>query len=350
MRKKILLISNFVFHYRINIYNYFYSEFAKLDYEFIVIANGAQKVKFDVLFPLIIKKFNSLTYIKFIKKLKPVAVINFIHLKDIIIFPVTYYCKLAGFPVIYWNFGINTKTPDSKLKNLLYYHLHNLSDAILLYSPLEKIFIKEKNHNKLNIAYNTLNLTDIDRSKFTDKNYLKSKYNIKEKHIILFVGRITPNKRLDILLKCFRNKDIAIVVAGQDIQDIHLELINETPNYYYIGEIPYDKKEIGNIFNSCDIFCIPGNIGLAIIEAFFWGKPVVTFEGRNSPEIYYLKDGYNGYKVKSPEDLENKISNLLNDPEKYNKMSQNATKTYEDSAHIKNMFKAFKETIKFVEK
>ena len=41
--KKILLISNYVFHYRITIYNHFYDEFKKLGYEFHVLSNQYQK-------------------------------------------------------------------------------------------------------------------------------------------------------------------------------------------------------------------------------------------------------------------------------------------------------------------
>ena len=345
--KKILLISNYVFHYRINNYNYFYDEFKKLGYEFHVLACDAQKTDFKIKFPLTIKEFDFFKYKKFIKNLKPAAVINFLHLKDKIIFPITYYCKLARIPVIYWNFGINITTPDAKFKNQLYYHIHSLSDAIILYSPAEKKFIRRKNHHKVFIAYNTLNFTLTDRTKYTDKNYLRDRYKIKEKHIILFVGRITPIKRLDILLECFRNKDIAIVVVGSGIRQEQLEIINNISNYYYLSEI-YNKEEIGRIFYSSDIFCIPGNFGLSLIEALFWRKPAVTFSKRNSPEIYYFKDGYNGYRVNSINEFEAKILNLLNNPAEYKIMAENARRTYEDKAHISKMLNGFKEAIEYV--
>lgn len=348
--KKILLISNYVFHYRINNYNYFYNEFIKLGYEFHVLACDAQKVDFKIEFPLTIKKFKALQYINFIRNLNPDVVINFLHLKDKIIFPVIYYCKLSRTPIIYWNFGINTATPDAKLKNQLYYHIHNCSDAIILYSPTEKKFIKTKNHHKIFIGYNTLNFTGIDRAKFTDREYLRTRYNIKEKHIILFVGRITPVKRLGILLECLRNKDIAIVIVGSGINHEQTEIIKNTSNYYYLGEISYDNDEISRIFYSSDILCIPGNFGLSLIEALFWGIPAVTFSKRGSPEIYYFKDGYNGYRVKSVKEFEDKISGLLSNPAEYSKMADNARRTYEEKAHIINMFNGFRKAIEYVEK
>lgn len=321
----------------------------KFGYEFNVLACEAQKVDFEIKFPLTIREFQTFKFIRFIKNLNPVAVINFLHLKNKIIFPITYYCKVAGIPVIYWNFGINLATPDAKFKNLLYYHIHRLSDAILLYSPAEIQIIKERNHHKVFVAYNTLNFTDIDREKFTDRNYLRERYKIKEKHIILFVARINPAKRLDILLKCFRNKNTAVVIIGPGIENEQIEIINNTSNYYYLGEI-FNKEEIGRIFYSTDIFCIPGNFGLSLVEALFWGKPAVTFYERGSPEKYYFKDGYNGYRVRSVSEFENKISALLSNPEKYKKMSENARRTYEDKAHIINMFNGFREAIEYAEK
>ena len=88
---------------------------------------------------------------------------------------------------------------------------------------------------------------------------------------------------------------------------------------------------------------------MSLIEALFWGKPVVTFSKRNSPEIYYFKEGYNGYRVNSVEEFEQKISDLLKNSAKYNEMAENVWKTYEDKAHISKMFEGFKEAIKFVE-
>ena len=76
--KKILLVSNYVFHYRIKNYNFFYDEFKKLGYEFTVLAEDAQKVDFEIKFSITTKKFNSYAYIKFIRNLKPSLLIFFI--------------------------------------------------------------------------------------------------------------------------------------------------------------------------------------------------------------------------------------------------------------------------------
>ena len=117
--KKILLISNYVFHYRISNYNYFYDEFYKLGYEFVVLACDAQNVNFSIKFPLLVEKFNIIKYKKLIDRINPAVIINFLHLKNLIFFPVVYYCKLKKIPVIYWNFGINTNTPNAIISKFL---------------------------------------------------------------------------------------------------------------------------------------------------------------------------------------------------------------------------------------
>ena len=46
-----------------------------------------------------------------------------------------------------------------------------------------------------------------------------------------------------------------------------------------------------------DVFAIPGHVGLGLNQAFYFGLPVVTEEGKHPPEIAYLKPGRNGFMV-----------------------------------------------------
>jgi glycosyltransferase involved in cell wall biosynthesis len=348
--KKILLISNYVFHYRINNYNYFYNKFKETGTAFSVLANGAQKVDFDFEVPITIMKFNLFKYIRYINKEKPDCIILFLHLKDMIIFPLIYYCRIKKIPVVYWNFGIDLGDPDHTLKNYLYRHIHCAVNAILLYSPNEYTYIKPKYHFKTFVANNTINMTDLESIKIQG-NVLRDVYQVKEKYIVLFVGRIIASKRVDVLLKCFRNEpDIAVVIAGRGITQEMLSIIKTQPNYYYLGEIKYDKIEISKIYHGADVVCIPGNVGLAIVEAFFWGKPLVTLKsikGLNSPEIFYLKDGENGYIANDEKEMEEKIIHLLGNPELYQQFSKRAKDIIMTEGHISKMFAGFNEVFNY---
>jgi glycosyltransferase involved in cell wall biosynthesis len=349
--KNVLLISNYVYHYRINNYNYFYKKFAESGINFQVLADGFQEVDYSLSVKCTRTELKIGPVTKFIKKNKPDCIILFLHLKDRVIFPLLFYCRLKGIPVVYWNFGIDLGEPDHKVKNFLYRRIHSLANSILLYSPNEKKYIKSKHHKKTFVANNTINMTEFSEVAFSG-NHLKEAYKIKEKNIILFVGRIIKVKRVDSLLRCFRNNpDVAVVIAGKGMPDEMLDIVDRNSNYYYLGEIKYDKLEMAKIYSSADIVCIPGNVGLAIIEAFFWGKPLVTLKSRkglNSPEIWYLLDGENGYISENEEDMELKILDLLSDSKLYNKFSKKAKDTSNNEAHIDQMHKGFMKAIDFV--
>ena len=188
--KKVLLVSNLVFHYRIRIYNYFNEEFEKSGYEFRVITNKIQKGIIEPNFKIDIAGPSFFSYLNYIRKYKPDYVITFLHLKNFRIFPITYFCKTRHIPVIYWNHGINLKTQHNKFKNRLYYHLHDVSDAIILYSSNEKRHIVSRNQPKVFIANNTLNLEDLNFNRDFQKDYrdVYTEYGIREPNIVLFCG------------------------------------------------------------------------------------------------------------------------------------------------------------------
>jgi len=348
---KVLLISNKVYHYRINNYNYLYHRFREDGTAFSVLTDEAQPVDFEVSVPVTVRKPSLFSTLRFIRQEKPGCIILFLHLKDRIIFPLMIYCRLSKIPVIYWNFGIDLSDPEARVKNFLYRRLHGLANAIVLYSPMERICIRPKHHAKVFVANNTINMTDAENLTVSG-NILKEKFGVREKYIVLFVGRIIGAKKVDVLLRCFRDRDdIAVVIAGKGLPDELQKQIHAHANYYYLGEIKYDKAEIAKIYQAADVVCIPGNVGLAIVEAFFWGKPVVTLKREhNSPEIWYLKEGENGYIAQDEKDMELKISNLLSDRDLYQRFSVRARETALTDAHISMMYEGFRRAVASVTK
>ena len=347
--KRILLVSTRVLHYRIRIYNYFYDHFQKEGIDFAVLTHDIQDVEDKPKFQVFVKPPTRKAFVGFIKEFKPDAVITYLNLSETRIFPVVYYCKLKNIPVIYWGHGINLLTPNHLIKNIIYYHLHRLADAIILYTSNEKKYILSKNHYKVFIANNTLDLSNMPvRNKKEDLARVRKNYAIKEKKYVLFVGRMTTVKRLDILLNLFRNTEIALVVVGPNIPQEQLDIINNVPNYYYLGTI-YDDNEIQAIYNAAMFFSIPGNIGLGLNQAFHWGVPVITLDGLNTPEINYLKNGENGYIVKNPEEIQEKVLTALRDENLYASLSVNAKKTADTEAHITKMYQGFSDTIAWID-
>lgn len=346
--KRILLISNKVMHYRIRIYNSFFCEFQKMGYEFHVLANEFQDVHFEISFIKHLKSFSVRGYIDEINIIKPDVVINFLHLKDGLIIQLTFYCRLKKIPMIYWNHGINIKTPNAKFKNFIFHFIHTISDAIILYSDQQLKYIQKRNHKKTFIACNTLDFSDVNTKRIKTKEEVKMMYNIKEEKVVLYISRILPYKGLTILLNQLKEcTNIALVIVGSGmINEIEKKIIDETSHYYYLGE-KYGY-EVDEIYNMGDVFSTPGHIGLALNQAFFWGKPVVVLNRIHAPEICYLKNGYNGFIVDSEVELGSIIQQLCLNKELWEQVSSNARTTYEKEMKLENMFRGFKEAITYV--
>lgn len=348
-QKKILLISNRVMHYRSRIYNKFFDMFKELGYEFHVASNDFQKVDFPIRYIEHDAKFTTRNYIKLIKEIQPDVCINFLHLKDKLIIPLTFYCRWKKIPMIYWNHGINIKTPDAKIKNSIFHFIHTISNAIILYSPAQLKYLSKRNQKKTFIAKNTLDFSDVNRKKLRTPDEVKAAYGIKESKVLLYISRILPYKGLDILLELFKDStDTALVVVGGGISEQQQDIINSIPHYYYLGE--RYGKDVDEIYQIGDVFSTPGHIGLALNQAMYWGMPVVVLNRIHAPEIIYLKQGENGFIVNSEDELKSKILEICNNEDLHSRMSAAARHTYETEMQIENMFQGFIDAIRFVGK
>lgn len=334
-------------HYRSNIYNEFSRMFAEMGYEFHVVSNEYQSVGFDIVYKQHTLKFSSADYKRFIDELLPDVCINFLHLKDRMIIPLTLYCQNRGIPMIYWNHGINLSTPNAVWKNLIFHLIHRISSAVILYSDRQLKYIWRRDRKKTFIAWNTLCFSREDSEQVASPEEVKRKYGIKERRVLMYISRILPYKGLDILLDNFTDAtDLALVVVGGGLCEEQKAKIDACAHYYYLGE--RYEKDVDEIYHMGDIFSTPGHIGLAVNQAMYWGKPVVVLNRRHAPEICYLRDGENGFIVDSVEQLKAKVLQLAHDDELLKRVSQEARKTYEMEMKLENMFSGFRMAIEYV--
>jgi len=351
--KKVLLISNKVMHYRVSIYNYFCNKFKELGWEFLVRSDELQqKNPHPLQFDFKEVPFGFWNYREEIQTIKPDAVIVFLHLRDLVIWPLLFWLKYKKIPVAFWTKGLNLDNPDGRLSYMMYRYMHKKFDAIILYSRHEVKCIKEQHRHKISVANNTLNFEDfpeIEESKIE----IKKQVGIPFEKVVISVGRMGEGggrKKIDHLIEVFRDinlKGVGLVIVGSGVSKELLGRMNRE-NTTYLGEV-YDPHhlKISRIFKMADLFCIPGHIGLGINQAFFWGLPVVTEDGLQPPEINYLIDGRNGFIVPSNdvEELRRKIIYLLENDERREEMGRKAREDILKNAGVSNMFRGFKECV-----
>ena len=322
-RKKILLISNKVFHYRIPVYEHLNTRLASYGYELVVLANEVErKASQPSDFQLLVKPFRFRDYWRCITEIEPRIVIFFLHARDFIVWPLLVALKLRSIDVIYWNHGINLKTPDSKIKRIVLF-----------------------------VANNTINFNTIPEVA-ESKSSIRQELGITFSKVVLFVGRVTPEKRLDDLLAAAPALDngIGIVVVGEGLSARQEQEINASTNIVYLGGI-YDPLAINRVFKMADLFSIPGKVGLGVNQAFYWGLPIVTEDVLHSPEIVYVRDGVNGFIVEqhNVKMLAMKINYLLTSEEKYRQFSDAARAEIRENASIDNMCDGFLDAVRYLE-
>ncbi len=350
--KKVLLISNRVMHYRVSIYNYLSRKFKECGWELIVRSNELQKknphrLEFD--FREI--PFRFADYRKEINKINPDAVIMFLHLRDVIVWPLVLWLKLKKIPVGFWTKGVNLDNPKGRLSHAMYRCMHAWCDGIILYSEHEIKYIKEKHRHKVSIANNTLNFEDFPRI-VESKEEIKKELGIPFTKVVLSVGRMEEGggrKKIRHLIEVFKNMNIrgaGLVIVGSGVDKVVLDGCGE--NTTYLGEI-FDPQhlQISRLFKMADVFSIPGHVGLGLNQAFFWGLPVVTEDGLQPPEIHYLIDGRNGFIVpeNDVQELRRKIVYLLENDERREEMGKNAKEDILREASVSNMFTGFKDCV-----
>jgi hypothetical protein len=240
--RKVLLISNRVMHYRVSVYNYFHSRFRECGWEFIVRSNELQKenpypLYFD--FRLIPFEFNN--YKKEIERIRPEAVILFLPLKDLIIWPLLAWLKMKRIPVIFWTKGINLDAPNDRISSALYRFMHRRVDRLILYSKNELKFIEEKHRHKVSIANNTINFEDFPEIGLS-KEEIKKEFDIPFEKIVLSVGRMgegNQRKKIQHLIEIFRDIElngVGLVIVGSGVTSEVQERMNRN-NTMYLGQV-----------------------------------------------------------------------------------------------------------------
>jgi phosphatidylinositol alpha 1,6-mannosyltransferase len=127
----------------------------------------------------------------------------------------------------------------------------------------------------------------------------------KDNRVILYLGRLSPEKRVDLLVQAFKNlkqqgKNNSLLIVGDGPTDTVRQLqrlARNIPHLHFTGFIEGDRK--ADILASCDLFCNPcpyETFGRTVPEAMASGVPVVTVNSGAVAE--YIVDGVNGYLVK----------------------------------------------------
>ena len=154
-------------------------------------------------------------------------------------------------------------------------------------------------------------------------------YKVNKKYDVIFLGRLTPQKNPDLLMKVFKmlisiKSDIKIAVVGAGDQyesfkeNVHINRLQNNVEMYGFVENPYP------ILNASKIMILPSKwegYGLVAVEALSLGVPVIC---SGAGGLKNIVNSSCGKICKTKDEYVEEIINLLNDEQGYITKSNNA--------------------------
>lgn len=353
-KKKILILYNRLFHYRIPIFNILSTKYdLTVAYSFKTTEEELQLCNFKTLFLPIT------SYWKFV--LHKDNIHNICQEYDVVIaygqISWLSYSSLSlksnrKYKLIFWSIGVPASysrrfDDENYLYTITRDFFRKRSDGLIFYTdyPVAKHINRGFDKNKLFIANNTVKVDKIDI-----KNSIKDS--------IVFIGTLYLEKGLLNLLNAYNEAFIInnklpklnIIGGGKEFEIINNWISSNKliDNIKLLGPI-YDDKTKSEIFKNAFACISPNQAGLSVLESMGYGVPFITTESAiTGGEIFNITNNKTGRKIKNLEELKDVILDITNNPQIYVEMGINAFNYYWSYRTPENMANGIIEAIETV--
>lgn len=215
--------------------------------------------------------------------------------------------RLSSIKVTFWGHGLYGN--ESWLKKRIRIIFCRIPNYNLLYNNRAKKLLIQENFSEKNlfVIYNSLNY-DLQKRIFNSLNsdkLVKKKYEIfgNQDHTIIFTGRLTKEKKLDLLidaLNILKTRGILynllLVGDGPDRKKIMEKVIASRLNKVIFWGPCYSENILGELIGLADLTVSPGNVGLTAVHSLSYGTPVITHNdfSNQMPEYEIIENGITG--------------------------------------------------------
>lgn len=261
--------------------------------------------------------------------------------------------QAKGGKFILW--GIGFSQMPTPVMDRLRLRMVRQAEATILYSTKDRQKYIELGapSNKLFVARNCVDFPSIEsaicwwtRDRLQE---FRRKWKICKGPVLLSVGRLAENKRLDMLVRAaslLRStwKTLKVVFIGNGPHKVSLQHLSQQlglgHNVLYPGAIT-NEREIAPWFLSSDAVIAPGQIGLLAIHAAAYGRPLVTGDNpvMYGPEVEAFIPGTTGlaYSYGDEHALAEAIAHLLSDTHLSEKLGLAANRHIRKKYGVGNM-------------
>lgn len=253
--------------------------------------------------------------------------------------PPAHYCHLARRLKPYKLVGIPLfHTAEDWCGRDIYRRMLGNCDAVVANTEFEAEFARGLGARDVQAVGVGIHPKDFEKR---DGRAVREAYRIGHHPVIGFIGRPTGNKGITTVIAAMRhvwktNNEVRLLIAGSPppsskLDELRLHELTAGERSRVIRICDFREEEKASIFDALDVFVLPSvgeSFGIAYLEAWMCGKPVIG--ARIGPTRDVIDDGVDGLLAKpdDPDELAEKIIELLSDPVKRERMGLNGrTKT-----------------------
>lgn len=233
------------------------------------------------------------------------------------------------------------------LRNFFIKRYLNCADALFAVSEALKNALAQNGIKNVQVVHTGIN---VDLWRVDDANVdvaeFKKKYNLGNKKVILFGGRLSEAKggaeTIETLVQIVKEVPDAVLLVISKIDGHTEQLQKEAGKHGIAGSILFtgwiEREDIKFAYAAADVVLVPSicfdSLPRIVIEAMACAKPVVGTCYGGAPEV--IEDGVTGYVVNPfrSEEMARKIIGLLKNPEKIKKFGRAGQKRIETKFNI----------------
>ena len=181
----------------------------------------------------------------------------------------------------------------------LEFFLNKLYNAVIQVNPNQYKWMVKYGVSRNKIKYIPNGISEDTFDKSDNKKFVK-KYNLKNKFVVSYLGRVQKYKGLDQVIKILPklDKKITFLIMGIDAGDkkrlINLaKKLNVSDRVIFTGEVSYPEKLVG--LDVSEIFVLPSEweaFGIVILEAMARGNAVISTKTEGGEFLVRKENGF----------------------------------------------------------
>ncbi len=200
--------------------------------------------------------------------------------------------------------------------------IYSKADAIIYPTMFAKKQFRHLNSVKKSLVIS--NGVDTGRFRPRPAGAFLEKYRISAgKRLILFVGRMHPEKSVDTLIRAMplvaeRRPDALLLIIGFGHQEEQLKVLSSLTgadgHVRFLGKLPDEDVELA--YASSDIFVLPSLAeleGMVVLEAMSSSLPVIIADSPHSASVDFINGNGFLFRPQDESDLAEKLVRILAD-------------------------------------